>query len=130
MNRTTRNNTMLTSLLTAFVLALGMNIATGETIQIPVGQQGQDKQSVARPRTGMSQAQVKDSYGNPVEWTSPVGDPPISKWIYKDFIVVFEYDHVIHSVLVHTPQPTQNTEDETPSDDDGEALNVLSRSNN
>lgn len=82
------------------------SLSVAETIQIPVGQQGQEKQNLARPRTGMSQTQVQEQFGNPLEWTQPVGDPPISKWIYQDFIVVFEYDHVIHSVLVHTPQPT------------------------
>lgn len=104
-----------------------LTTATAETVQIPVGQQGQDKQNMARPRAGMDQNQVKAQYGNPLQWTSPVGDPPISKWIYKDFIVVFEYDHVIHSVLVHTPQPDGNSAD---PESQSEALSVLSQQNN
>ena len=28
-----------------------------------------------------------------------VGEPPISRWVYADFVVFFEYDRVIHAVI-------------------------------
>jgi hypothetical protein len=46
----------------------------------------------------MSQASVESTYGSPNSKVPAVGDPPISRWEYGDFIVFFEYDKVIHSV--------------------------------
>ncbi len=74
-----------------------------ETVYVPIGQQAADKQSIARPRSGMTKTQVKDRYGEPKDWRPAVGEPPISSWVYDDFTVYFEYEHVIHSVLTHQP---------------------------
>lgn len=52
-----------------------------------------------RPQSGMSQAGVEAKYGAPAAKIAAVGDPPISRWEYQDFIVYFEYDKVIHTVL-------------------------------
>jgi outer membrane protein assembly factor BamE (lipoprotein component of BamABCDE complex) len=117
------------SIITVGTIGLSPAMSLAETVQIPVGQQGQDKQSIQRPRTGMDQNQVRAQYGNPLDWTNPVGEPPISKWTYADFIVYFEYDHVIHSVLVHTSQPSNDSDNQSqPSTTDNDALSVLSRS--
>ena len=51
-----------------------------------------------RPSRGMTQASVESTFGAPQQTDDAVGDPPISKWHYKDFIVYFEYDRVIHAV--------------------------------
>jgi hypothetical protein len=51
-----------------------------------------------KPSRGMTQARVEASYGTPESRRSPVGDPPISRWDYQDFVVYFEYDKVIHAV--------------------------------
>ena len=53
----------------------------------------------ARPMRGMTQASVESKYGSPVAVKAPVGDPPITRWEYRDFIVYFEYDKVIHAVV-------------------------------
>jgi hypothetical protein len=34
----------------------------------------------------------------------PVGQPPITRWDYREFSVYFEYDHVINSVRHHQPR--------------------------
>jgi hypothetical protein len=52
-----------------------------------------------RPSRGMSQSSVESKYGSPSSTTSPVGEPPITRWEYADFVVFFEYDKVIHAVL-------------------------------
>jgi hypothetical protein len=41
---------------------------------------------------------VKEVFGEPQKRTPAVGEPPITRWIYKDFTVYFEYDRVIHAV--------------------------------
>ncbi len=52
-----------------------------------------------RPTRGTTQASVESKYGSPTSVTAPVGDPPITRWEYTDFVVFFEYDRVIHAVL-------------------------------
>lgn len=70
-----------------------------QEIKIPVGNQTPELQNVSRPNTGMLKASVKQQYGEPLKENPAKGKPPISSWEYTDFIVYFENDHVIHSVL-------------------------------
>jgi hypothetical protein len=46
---------------------------------------------------GILKSEVLSLKGDPLRMTEPVGDPPISRWEYKDEIVVFEYDRVVDS---------------------------------
>lgn len=55
-------------------------------------------EGAGKPTRGMSQARVEQNYGEPSSRRSAVGDPPISRWEYADFVVFFEYDKVIHAV--------------------------------
>ena len=71
-----------------------------ETVRVPIGQQA----DISKPRTGINKASVEAQFGEPVSKQGPVGDPPITSWEYADFVVYFEYDHVIHSVAKHRPQ--------------------------
>ena len=50
------------------------------------------------PQSGTSKTSVESKLGMPQSKTKAVGEPPISSWEYPQFIVYFEYDHVIHSV--------------------------------
>lgn len=59
------------------------------------------------PSRGMSMAQVERNYGAPLRRLDPRGGdtrkhPQINRWDYAKFIVYFEHNHVIHSVL-NTP---------------------------
>jgi hypothetical protein len=53
----------------------------------------------SRPTRGMTAASVESRFGAPKARLAPVGDPPISRWEYPDFVVFFEYDRVIHAVV-------------------------------
>lgn len=75
---------------------------SAENIVIPVGQQAADKQAINRPLLGTNKDQVRERFGDPKDWVDPVGVPPISSWEYQDFIVYFEYNQVLHSVLKRT----------------------------
>lgn len=55
------------------------------------------------PTRGMSMAQVESRFGSPQTRRGPVGKPPITRWGYGDFSVVFEYRHVIHVVVPGAP---------------------------
>mgnify|MGYP001820971105 CR=1 FL=1 len=51
-----------------------------------------------RPSRGMSEQSVEARFGAPAAKVPAVGEPPISRWEYANFIVYFEYDKVIHAV--------------------------------
>lgn len=54
----------------------------------------------ATPSRGMTMGQVEKQFGAPTERYAPVGQPPITRWVYTDKVVYFEYDHVVHAVVV------------------------------
>jgi hypothetical protein len=56
--------------------------------------------AVATPARGQTMAQVERQFGAPTERFAPVGQPPITRWVYADKIVYFEYDHVVHAVTL------------------------------
>ena len=51
------------------------------------------------PGNGMTKNEVRQRYGEPDQRHAPVGDPPITRWVYDDYSVYFEHDLVIESVL-------------------------------
>ncbi len=55
--------------------------------------------SVKTPVRASSMTSVSQQFGEPQHRAGPVGDPPISQWDYGSFIVYFERDRVIHSVV-------------------------------
>ena len=78
------------------LLTLAWGVASADTLQM------QGASAVAndgRPTRGMTQASVEAKYGAPSSVRAPVGDPPITRWVYADFVVFFEYDKVIHAVV-------------------------------
>ena len=59
----------------------------------------------AAPARGMTMTQVASKFGAPVTKVPAVGNPPISRWDYPGFVVYFERDHVIHSVVSGMESP-------------------------
>lgn len=53
-----------------------------ETLQIPLGQQGDG--STPLPLRGDSRSQVLERFGLPDQEHPPVGRPPIRRWDYRD----------------------------------------------
>ena len=47
----------------------------------------------------MSMEMVQKRFGEALDKYSAVGDPPITKWTYKNFTVYFESEFVIHAVV-------------------------------
>ena len=87
------------NLLLAAVLVGG--VAGAETIAIDNGIAVKES-DVATPTRGMSMDQVATKFGTPVTKVPAVGKPPISRWEYPGFVVFFEADHVIHSVVANS----------------------------
>lgn len=80
--------------------------AMAEEIHIPIGQQADDESAIQMPTKGMTKERVKAAFGEPLEASEPKGNPPISRWVYSDFVVYFEHDHVIHNVRAFKPKAT------------------------
>lgn len=79
----------------ALLFAFG-GMAHAETVKMSGTMAGSDD---GRPTRGMTQAKVESKYGSPKTVNAPVGEPPITRWEYADFVVFFEYDKVIHAVV-------------------------------
>ena len=79
-------------------------VVTGDTLTMPetepemVEAVAQPVRTVDFPRRGMTQDRVQNELGRPVEIVPPVGQPPITRWVYDDRVVFFEYSSVIHVV--------------------------------
>jgi hypothetical protein len=87
-------------LYTAMTLALGLatGAANGDTLLVETVAADS---GVAHPDRGMTMDGVLQRYGEPALRAGPVGEPPISTWDYGDFVVYFENQYVIHSVVPH-----------------------------
>ena len=102
-----------------FLLVSSSSVYTcADELVVPVGSQGAEKAALDRPKTAMTTSAVEARFGAPLQKTTPVGNPPISSWEYPNYIVYFESDRVIHSVLkpysdveaaatTETPAPAQ-----------------------
>ena len=87
--------------LTVIALLCGVfGIANAQTLDMEGTAQSSD---VERPTSGMTAENVEAKFGAPEARMAPVGDPPITRWEYKEFIVFFEYDRVIHAVVKRQP---------------------------
>jgi hypothetical protein len=59
--------------------------------------------SVSLPVRGMNMENVEHIFGTPVEKKAAVGKPPITAWVYPDYVVYFEYNLVLHAVMKDSP---------------------------
>jgi hypothetical protein len=93
---------MLARNLKLTLVAIGLVLAApafSETLAID-GQVAVKPSGVETPPRGSSMAAVEAKCGAPANKSSPVGSPPITKWFYPTFVVVFENDKVLHAVVV------------------------------
>jgi hypothetical protein len=61
--------------------------------------------AIQTPRAGVSMAKVRQQFGSPAVEHPTVSEnggpsqPPITRWDYDTFSVIFERDRVVHSVV-------------------------------
>ncbi len=68
------------------------------------------------PPQGMTMAKVQKTFGAPVKKVAAVGKPPITRWVYPDYTVIFEYKHVVQSVrLVGSNKAVPDIQQNTPT---------------
>ena len=93
---------MLARTLKMSVLAFALGLiapAFSETLAVD-GQVSVKPAGLETPQRGSTMAAVEQKFGAPANKSSPVGNPPITKWFYPNFVVVFENDKVLHAVVV------------------------------
>jgi hypothetical protein len=89
-----------TSWLLSVAAALALSgAALADELKVPAPGSGADK-----PSSGMSMESVEAKYGAPARRVPAVGgastaQPPITRWEYPGFVVYFENNHVIHTVV-------------------------------
>jgi hypothetical protein len=95
------------TLLMSAVLASGASLAglaQADIVAVDNGIAVKQSDGIA-PARGMTMSQVASKFGTPVTKVPAVGNPPISRWEYPGFVVYFERDHVIHSVVSESGAP-------------------------
>lgn len=65
----------------------------------PLSLKIQQDYNLRTPRRGEAMDSVERRFGTPQSVRGPVGEPPITRWQYPRFEVVFEDDRVIHTVI-------------------------------
>jgi hypothetical protein len=89
---------ILAALLCGCALA-GSALTLADTIVLNDQVQVRDSQ-LERPRRGSTMGEVEKQFGAPVTRHPTVGKPPITRWDYNGFAVVFERDRVIDAVVL------------------------------
>jgi hypothetical protein len=72
--------------------ALADTVVIGDKVQVRESQ-------MPTPRRGSTMSDVEKHFGAPTEKHPTVGQPPITRWDYNGFAVVFEHDRVVDSVV-------------------------------
>ncbi len=88
-----------------YMLLLGCSLilqpaSAGDELTIPGHVTSTDKQVM--PKRGIDMDAVLGEFGEPDERFGPVGDPPITEWVYGSFRVYFEHEIVLHSIDLNT----------------------------
>jgi hypothetical protein len=84
------------------ILLIGYSaVASADTLMMPGvnSQPSNSSDGVIRPERGLSMDEVQTQFGKPTKIDGPVGKPPITRWTYAKFTVVFEDRTVIDSFV-------------------------------
>ena len=87
------------ALLLASGAAVTQSLAAHADVLLIDGVEQSRQTANARPTRGMSMERVTSRFGEPTSRHAAVGDPPITRWEYPGFIVYFEHNLVLHSVV-------------------------------
>jgi hypothetical protein len=91
-----------------FALALGLVLAAPVRADVLGMPQGEPKPKIDLPAKGTSMADVEKKFGEPRQKHATVGGdapkhPPITRWDYDGFTVVFEKDKVVDALVPGAP---------------------------
>lgn len=100
----------------AVMLSLAAGRAGADVLAMP---EGDPTPQIVLPAKGLSMAEVEKRYGEPRSKQPPVGgdspkQPPITRWDYDAFKVIFERDKVIDAVVPGAPPRIHNRDELAP----------------
>lgn len=98
-------------ILLAAMLGLACTGSYAETITLPTAG-SRSSSTLELPTRGMSMQAVRAKFGEPAQRQAAIGVPPITRWDYGDFIVVFEHQQVISAIVpghLHSVTPPATT---------------------
>ena len=99
MNTPNKNNRLtikLSVLILSFSFAFSSQVIAEQQL-IKISKQGNT--TIQTPIHGKNMEDVRTEFGEPIEKVTEIGQPPITRWVYKNFTVYFESNIVIHTVL-------------------------------
>ncbi len=99
---------LLTLLLASPLMAQSQTGDRSGALSVPPGTQFAPARLENRPARGLHMDQVRQRYGEPRRLRPAVGEPPITRWYYDDFVVVFEHQWVIRAVSIDQPPVKRN----------------------
>lgn len=93
------------------IIALGLSLAAGSAAADVLAVPEDDPAgvpAVTLPAKGSTMAEVQKKYGDPRTKQPTVGGdsprhPPITRWDYDGFLVIFEHDRVVDAVIPGAP---------------------------
>jgi len=90
------------SLVTAIgVFATATSFAQELSVPAPVNSAASaGSASSGSPARGSTMESVRAKFGAPSQEAPAVGRPPITRWEYPGYVVFFENDRVLHTVIV------------------------------
>jgi len=83
------------------LIALSLGFAVSghaQNLDMSASDQSSTFDQAGKPTRGMTQESVEATYGGPTNARAAIGEPPITRWEYANFVVFFEFDKVIHAV--------------------------------
>lgn len=93
-----KNTLKILIFLSFFTLTVEADVLLIDRVEAKVG--------IDVPQKSSTMNQVRAQFGDPISESAAVGEPPITRWEYATFIVYFEHQHVITSVLKKS-KPTE-----------------------
>ncbi len=88
------------ALLTALLMMITGNTPADKLlIEVIEDVPSNSSSGIPRPVRGQDMAQVSAQFGEPKTRMAPVGNPPITRWVYEQYTVYFEHQTVLKSVI-------------------------------
>jgi hypothetical protein len=74
---------------------IGTTVLAQETAPTPA-----PAATIEKPARGSDMASVRAKFGSPTQEAPAIGQPPITRWEYPGYVVFFEHDKVLHTVVL------------------------------
>ncbi len=87
-----------------FMLLSGLLLVPAASAEVLLIERTQQQPNQPVPKHGQTMQQVETQFGQPLARRAAVGEPPITRWEYPDYVVYFEHNLVLNTVFKHTVQ--------------------------